>query len=89
MTTNITYTVSEYDPSDSSVEVVFTRESDGFIHKRNVNIPHLEDGSMDEDYFEEILEGQLAGVINKLRVGAVTFQDPNEIQSPPVGITST
>jgi hypothetical protein len=86
MTASITYEVSEYDPSDSSAEVVYTRESDGFIYKRYVNIPHLEDGSIDEDYFKQILDGQLSGVINKLKVGAVTFQDPD---ADPVGIAST
>jgi len=89
MISTITYTVSEYNSSDSSVEVVFTRGSDEFIYKKIVNIPHLEDGSVDEEYFEKILEDQLFGVINKLKVGAITFQDPNEVQSFPVGIAST
>lgn len=86
----ITYTVSDYQPSDSSVEVVYTRTSDNYIYKRSVNIPHLEDGSVDENYFEEILNGQLAGVIHKLKVGAITFHDPDENPSSAVvGIAST
>lgn len=80
----ITYTVAEYTAEDKTVEVTF-ENSDGLVHKRTINIPHNEDGTIDEDYFQEILEGQLRGVENKLRVGAVTFIDPTE----SVGILTT
>lgn len=79
-----TYTVAEYTAEDTSVEVTY-ENSEGFIHKRNINIPHLEDGSIDEEYFQEILEGQLRGVNSKIRVGAISFTDPNA----EVGIAST
>lgn len=79
-----TYTVSEYTTEDKTVEVTYVN-AEGFIHKRNINIPHLEDGSIDEEYFQEILEGQLLGVENKVKVGAISFTDPNET----VGIAST
>lgn len=72
-----TYTVAEYTAEDKSVEVTY-ENSEGFVHKRYVNIPHLEDGSIDEEYFQEILEGQLRGVNNKIAVGAISFADPNE-----------
>lgn len=81
----ITYTVAEYAEEDRTVEVTF-ENSDGLVHKRTINIPHNEDGTIDEEYFQEILEGQLRGVENKLRVGAVTFAEPTP---PPVGIAST
>jgi hypothetical protein len=87
----ITYTVGEYDPATSdSVEVIYVNSENGFEHKRIINIPRLQDGSgvMDEEYFAEILEGQLRGVENKLRVGAVTFTDPNA-QSEEVPAEST
>lgn len=80
----ITYTVAEYTAEDKTVEVTF-ENSNGLVHKRTINIPHNEDGTIDEDYFQEILEGQLRGVENKLRVGAVTFIDPTE----SVGILTT
>lgn len=79
-----TYTIAEYTAEDTSVEVTY-ENVEGFIHKRNVNIPHLEDGSIDEEYFQEILEGQLRGVNNKISVGAIQFVDP----SAEVGIAST
>lgn len=79
-----TYTVAEYTTEDTSVEVTY-ENSEGFIHKRNINIPHLEDGSIDEEYFQEILEGQLRGVNSKIRVGAISFTDHNA----EVGIAST
>lgn len=78
---SITYEVGSYSAEDTSVEVIYTND-EGFIHKRQVNIPHLEDGSVDEVYLEEILEGQLRGVENKLVVGAVTFVDPFGVTEP-------
>ena len=72
-----TYTVAEYTAEDRFVEVTY-ENAEGFIHKRHINIPHLEDGSIDEEYLQEILEGQLRGVNNKIAVGAISFTDPNE-----------
>ena len=79
-----TYKVAEYSEGDTSVEVTY-ENSDGFIHNRTINIPHFEDGSINTEYFNEILEGQLRGVNNKLMVGAITFINPNQ----EVGIAST
>ena len=76
--------IAEYATEDNSVEVTY-ENSEGFVHKRNINIPHLEDGSIDEEYFREILEGQLLGVNNKIAVGVISFTDPNA----EVGIAST
>lgn len=76
----ITYSVASYDPlTDSSVEVTYTDSETGFEHKRQVNIPRDGSGEMDNEYFAEILEGQLRGVENKIRVGAVTFTDPDAV----------
>lgn len=73
---SITYSVAEYDATATKAEVTYTNDA-GFVHKRTINIPRLEDGSIDEEYYQEILEGQLRGVENKVRVNAVTFVDPN------------
>jgi hypothetical protein len=81
-----TYIVDEFEPTDRHVKITF-KNDDGFIHERYINIPHLEDGSVDEDYFQEIIQGQLRGVENKVRVGAVSFVDPN--QENNVGIATT
>jgi hypothetical protein len=81
----ITYTVSEYAEEDRTVEVTF-ENSDGLIHKRNINIPHNEDGTIDEEYLKEILEGQLRGVEYNLRIGTITFIEPTP---ETVGILTT
>lgn len=78
-----TYSVAEYQESDKTVEVIYYDENE-FEHKRTVNIPHLEDGSIDEQYFQEILEGQLRGVQKKATMGMITFTDP----LAEVGITT-
>lgn len=78
---SITYTVASYVEEDTTVEVTYTND-DGFIHTRRINIPHLEDGSIDEDYFNKILEDQLRGVENKVAIGVIHFSDPNAIEEP-------
>jgi len=88
-----TYIVDEFEPTDKNVKITFTNE-EGFIHERTINIPHLEDGSVDEDYFEEIIQGQLRGVENKQRIGIIEFTDPNEsvgigTTEEPIGIAIT
>jgi hypothetical protein len=92
---SITYTVDEFEPSDRQVKVTYT-DDQGFVHDRYVNIPHLEDGSIDEEYFQEILKGQLSGVNNQIRVGVITFTDPDATVgiastgiTEPVGVAST
>lgn len=70
----IEYKVSKFTASDKSVEVTYTNEL-GHQHKRFVNIPRNSDGSVDQPYFQEILEGQLRGVERKLQVGAISFTE--------------
>jgi len=93
-TVEITYEVAEYQEEDRQVEVTYTRSSDEYVYKRSVNIPHNLDGTVDEEYFEQILEGQFNGVMNKLKVGVIEFRDPTEVSVgigtiDPVGIAST
>jgi len=84
-----TYQVAEYQAEDTSVQVTYTNDA-GLCHIRTVNIPHIEDGSVDNDGFNEILEGQLRGVNNKVAVGVIQFVDPVGVASTnPVGIAST
>lgn len=82
-----TYIVDEFEPSDKNVKITFVND-EGLIHERNINIPHFEDGSVDEDYFQEIIVGQLRGVENKIKVNVIQFVDPNQVENP-VGIAST
>lgn len=72
----ITFSVADYDENDKAVEVTYFND-ENFVYKRFVNIPHLEDGSINQDYFDEILQGQLSGVINKSSLGVITFVDPD------------
>jgi hypothetical protein len=79
-----TYIIDEFEPSARQVKITFVNE-EGLVHERKINIPHLDDGSIDEEYFQEIIEGQLRGVENKIKIGVIKFTDPNE----NVGIAST
>ena len=71
----ITYEVANFTDEDSTVEVIYTNEKNQ-LHKRTLNIPRNSDGTLNEDYWEEILEGQLRGVERKYEVGAISFRDP-------------
>lgn len=71
-----TYIVDEFEPTDKTVKITFFNQ-EGFVHERQINIPHFEDGSVNEDYFQEIIEGQLRGVSYKNAMGTITFSDPN------------
>lgn len=77
--TTITYTAPaalSIPEEDATAQVIYTDET-GFTHQRTINVPRLENGSVDEEYYQEILEGQLRGVHNKVAVNAITFTDPN------------
>lgn len=82
---SITYEIKNFENGAKTTELTFT-DDDGLVYNRQVNIPYNSDGSVDEDYFLEICEGQLRGVKNKLKVGVIEFKDPSEI---PSGIGST
>ena len=72
---SITYELGNYTQDDQTAEVTYTN-AEGYTHTRHINIPRLSNGSVDADYLQEILEGQLRGVENKVAVGAITFVDP-------------
>jgi len=70
------YEVAEYDSNSEFAEVTYT-DDQGYVYKRNVNIPKTEDGEIDEDYFQTVLYEQLLGVNHKRSVGVAVFKDPN------------
>ena len=79
---SITYTVAGIGTGDTTVEVTYTN-SDSHEHKRTLNIPYLENGEIDTEYWQEILEGQLRGVQNKSTLGVISFVDPNAESEEP------
>ena len=76
----ITYTVAAFTDTDSRVEVTYT-DDEGLVHIRTLNIPRNEDGTLDGDQWQEILDGQERGVLNKVRLNVIEFQDPAAISS--------
>ena len=74
----ITYEVEDFAEDARSAKVTYT-DDQGFTHERQLNIPRNLDGSIDEEYWAEIQEGQLLGVNNKVSLGVIQFTDPNEI----------
>ncbi len=73
------YSVAEYESDATQTEVTYT-DDQGFTYTRSVNIPRNADGEVDEEYFQEILNGQLLGVNHKRSVGVAVFKDPNIVE---------
>ena len=79
---SISYTVAGIGTGDTTVEVTYTN-ADSHEHKRTLNIPYLENGEIDTEYWQEILDGQLRGVQNKSSLGVISFVDPNAESEEP------
>jgi|TARA_B100000085_G_C18538885_1_gene511125 hypothetical protein len=79
---SISYTVAGIGTGDTTVEVTYTN-ADSHEHKRTLNIPYLENGEIDTEYWQEILDGQLRGVQNKSTLGVISFVDPNAESEEP------
>tara|TARA_B100002052_G_scaffold259693_1_gene252440 strand:+ start:1076 stop:1351 length:276 start_codon:yes stop_codon:yes gene_type:complete len=73
---SITYALAEYTADDATVEATYTN-ADGHTHTRTLIIQKNEDGTINQDAWDAVLAGQLQNVINKSRVGVITFLDPN------------
>ena len=73
---SITYALAEYTSDDATVEATYTN-ADGHTHTRTLIIQKNEDGTINQDAWDDVLAGQLQNVINKSRVGVITFLDPN------------
>lgn len=73
-----TYTLGTYGSEDTHVVVTYEitdAETSGISsHMRNVYIPRLENGDVNEPEFCDILEGQLLGVQKKAALGVIHFQ---------------
>lgn len=73
---SITYTVADFVDTDTAVDVTYLN-ADSHEHVRTLNIPHLENGDVDTEYWQEILACQLSNVENKAALGVISFVDPN------------
>jgi hypothetical protein len=69
---SITYQVPTVEEGKNSTYVTFINEK-GETFKRLVNVPRNLDGTVDVITFTDILEAQLSGIINKAKLGVITF----------------
>ena len=69
---SITYQVPIVEEGKSSTNVTFINDS-GETFSRKVNVPRNIDGTVDVVAFTDILESQLLGVVNKVKLGVITF----------------
>lgn len=71
----ITYEIPELTEGQKTASVKFVDEN-GLEFTKIVNVPYSSDGSLDESYWNEILEGQLRNINNKLSLGMIEFSEP-------------
>lgn len=68
----ITYLPPTIEEGKSTASVTFINEQN-LTHVRSVNIPRNIDGTVDTVTLTDILEAQLRGVEQKVKLGVVTF----------------
>lgn len=68
----ITYEHGEI--GDSNTVKVTYKNEDNETYEKIVNVPRNSDGTIDLEYFQNILEGQLLGVEHKLKLGLISFE---------------
>jgi hypothetical protein len=87
----INYQLPEDLGTKNYVNVKFVNEKNE-IYIKMVNIPRDEDGTIIQDEFDQILEGQLKGVENKFKIGSIKFepqQRPIENEDIPETVKDT
>ena len=87
----ITYELPSNIENKQYVDVTFVDE-DNKVYIKTVNVPRLEDGSVNEDLFLEIIQSQISGINNKLLIGSIQFYDrpsPNSSEDIPETVRDT
>jgi hypothetical protein len=81
---SITYSYPELTEGQKTVNIRFLNDQ-GLEFSKTVNIPYNPDGTLNQSYFNEIIEGQLRSVEYKLSIGAIEFTEPESENSytPP------
>ena len=70
----ITYELPSNIENKQYVDVTFVNK-DNKVYIKTVNVPRLEDGSVNEDLFLEIIQSQISGINNKLLIGCKMYSD--------------
>jgi hypothetical protein len=68
----ITYLQPTIEEGKTSTEVTFVNSA-GEHYIRRINVPRTSDGTVDQVALTDTLESQLMGVINKEKIGLITF----------------
>jgi hypothetical protein len=71
----ITYSYPELTEGQKTVNIKFLND-EGLEFTKTVNVPYNSDGTLNQSYFNEIIEGQLRSVEYKLSIGAIEFSEP-------------
>ena len=87
----ITYELPSNIENKQYVDVTFVNK-DNKVYIKTVNVPRLEDGSVNEDLFLEIIQSQISGINNKLLIGSIQFYvrpSPNSSEDIPETVRDT
>jgi hypothetical protein len=72
---SFTYSYPSPEPGQKTINIKFTNE-DGLELTKTINVPYNSDGSLNESYLNEIIEGQVRSVEYKLSIGSIEFGEP-------------
>lgn len=72
---SFTHSYSPLEPEQKILKIKFTND-DGLEFTKIVNVPYQPDGSLNESYLNEIIEGQVRSVEYKLSIGSIEFGEP-------------
>jgi hypothetical protein len=72
---SFTHSYSPLEPGQKTVNIKFTND-DGLQFAKTINVPYNSDGTLNESYFNEIVDGQVRSVEYKLSIGSIEFGEP-------------
>ena len=72
---SFTHSYSPLEPGQKLVKIKFTNQ-DGMEFTKTVNIPYHSDGTLNELYFNEIIEGQIRSIAYKMSISSIEFGEP-------------
>jgi hypothetical protein len=72
---SFTHSYSPLESGQKTVNIKFTND-DGLEFTKTINVPYHSDGTLNESYLNEIIEGQVRSVEYKLSIGSIEFGEP-------------
>lgn len=73
----LTVEIPEIEEGQKQVDILFVNE-EGLVHRKTVNVPRT-DGEVNQEMFDEIVEGQKRGIERKTLLGVLEFKSRDSL----------